>query len=1042
VDDFDPDAYLAKRKAASPAAFDPDAYLAKRAQASAGPAPIPPGVPRFLPANLPTPNLSLKDQRGYVPEKRARAVFPDIGQSMTGEELAAIQPDRETQQKAAFLGGALQGGTLGYADELAALAKTSPVHLALSPATAALSAHGNPEYTKERNENRSAFRTAQEWDPKKYAEGELTGAATTMPLTAGMGLGPTAAKPLLSMANTGRAALGGVVEGIGSSEAEDAGGIIRDATLGAGAGVAANTALGLLGKGAKGVRSYVANAPARAAAKADEALIDAITLGAPAGQRDALMGELGRDRADILTMVRRNPEFEAAILAGDKERAVGILRQTQATMAQEDAAAVSGLQLQHGKVKATPVVSSLEEMQARAAANPSVESQAQAAALQKQIDATKAAWAPEVEPAWASNRKVAARPLVEALENYRDRLAANPSTESQALVAKLQKRIDAIKEKWIPAEKPPEPKGPELLGKLMEGADSGDKQRAGSHAEQFLKIAEQNKLGKVAHEPEQLLTKIDATLETMNKRADAIYGRVGSGSTSNRRSYPSIPERDLSAAISTELASLKPGEELALRGDDVAPMLRFRRSRYRPDDGGRQSLEPGTSTIAITKNGQLLNDWSIDPNKGWNQAFYRNPRNYGERIFLIRGKPVGAGRDKHAGEILMGGDHKIVAEIGGASSEPAGNIYVANVSGKLREWADRLRKEPGGMRLKDADNVDAIAANISQAASNSGKNTMTPRELRQLITNVQGKAFSGSYLDPTEAKSMQRELSAQFRGLLDEHVAKHGSAADLKNLNMLNERISALITFRDAAEKRAIAQRMTAPAAPETRTGWAPPEEAAELARTTEDPEAKRLLVEGLSKQLGAPTVPPGLGEVKIRDIREMANSIKDPDVRRAVTGALYEQIGPEASHTLAGLDRQAELANRLEAPLVHTGTREASPPTTLRHHAGSIVHGIKTTGAHTLAAAALTASALGHHGISAISLAAAAAAKYGPEAGKIVERAATAMEIAARRYKANDAHLMAIAKMAGVPADMAADLVAATAPRAAANAVTAGRGE
>jgi len=39
---------------------------------------------------------------------------------------------------------------------------------------------------------------------------------------------------------------------------------------------------------------------------------------------------------------------------------------------------------------------------------------------------------------------------------------------------KTQKLIDLVKERWIPEPPLPEPKGPELLAKLAEKADTGD----------------------------------------------------------------------------------------------------------------------------------------------------------------------------------------------------------------------------------------------------------------------------------------------------------------------------------------------------------------------------------------------------------------------------------------------------------------------------------------------------------------------------------------------------------------------------------------
>jgi hypothetical protein len=204
------------------------------------------------------------------------------------------------------------------------------------------------------------------------------------------------------------------------------------------------------------------------------------------------------------------------------------------------------------------------------------------------------------------------------------------------------------------------------------------------------------------------------------------------------------------------------------------------------------------------------------------------------------------------------------------------DIYIANVTGKLREWSDELRKETGGMRLKDADNIDAMAANVAQAAANAGKPTMTPKELREFITNVQGKAFSGSYVDPTEARAMQRELASRLRGILDEHVATHGSKADVAKLAKLNKAISTLLVFKDSA-----------------------------------DAEAQKLF-EGLHKAAPVVAGPAKTGKTKVRELYDLIQATDDPEAKRLLTGELYRQIGPESTQRLTGIERQEDLLGRL----------------------------------------------------------------------------------------------------------------------------------
>jgi hypothetical protein len=214
---------------------------------------------------------------------------------------------------------------------------------------------------------------------------------------------------------------------------------------------------------------------------------------------------------------------------------------------------------------------------------------------------------------------------------------------------------------------------------------------------------------------------------------------------------------------------------------------------------------------------------------------------------------------------------------------PKQDVYVANVTGKLREWADELRQAPGGIRTADAAAVDKMRAQVSEWAKAAGteatgsKTTMTAKELRQLITNVQGKAFSGSYVDPTEAKAMQRELSGKLREVLDAHVAEHGRPSDVKKLAELNKEISALITFQESGEREGVEafkglhKATPAVAAPDTRNGRARVEQLYKLIQSTDDPEAKRVL-----------------------------------------TGELYRQIGPEATKRLTGIEREESLLERL----------------------------------------------------------------------------------------------------------------------------------
>jgi hypothetical protein len=224
--------------------------------------------------------------------------------------------------------------------------------------------------------------------------------------------------------------------------------------------------------------------------------------------------------------------------------------------------------------------------------------------------------------------------------------------------------------------------------------------------------------------------------------------------------------------------------------------------------------------------------------------------------------------------------NKKTAEIydrAGGTSGKGADVYVANVTGKLREWADELRKQPLAARQADAANIDKLAAQIAESESAAGRTAYTPKELRAEITRLQDKAFSGSYIDPTEAKAMGRELAGRLRGVLDSHVAEHGRPTDVKKLAELNKEISALITFQESAEREAVETfkglHKAAPAAsaPDTRNGRATVAQLYKLIQSTDDPEAKRVL-----------------------------------------TGELYRQIGPAATSRLTGVEREESLLGRL----------------------------------------------------------------------------------------------------------------------------------
>lgn len=448
--------------------------------------------------------LDLKGGRGFIPDKRPRAVFLDITPSgetgYTAEELRDARPDTKEKSKTAFLGGTIQGATFGFGDEAAAMFADRP-------------------YAEARDENRRAFKDAQAMDPKSYAMGHLTGNAALLPATPS--LAPTAAKPLLSLANTGRAALGGGLQALGESEADltkgDLYGSAKDTAKGAAIAAGANAALGGVAKAYRAGAKYISGLPDRVVNRADEQLLDAATLGAPAGMRDKLQGELGSERQQVLDLIKNNPELEKAIREGRKADAVNILRTMQTKHAAMDAEAVAAMDSGARTIAPAKAIENVPGYRDRSLS----QTQELPALTMEDLVSGKASSALPRKP---GSLEIDANPLVAKLEARRKALAANPSLEAQAEAAAYQKRIDYLKENWIPAPPPKKLEGSELLAALAEKADTGDKQRIGSNAKEFLKVAEQHELGDAYNQgPEALKQKLDDSMISLGKRREDLY---------------------------------------------------------------------------------------------------------------------------------------------------------------------------------------------------------------------------------------------------------------------------------------------------------------------------------------------------------------------------------------------------------------------------------------------------------------------------------------------------------------------------------------
>jgi len=787
-----------------------------------------------------------------------RAEFTD--QPSTGtvsaQGLARAHKDTMRLGRQALMGGALQGATFGFADELAASG-----------------AKDNAEYRKTRDETRRAFAEAEQGDPSAFATGELAGGAATMAIP-GLGelgqlskvnyaaevarlmragktareAGEMARVSLLSPRGVAVGTGYGALQAAGSSNADltegEYGKFGIDVAKGGAAGAATTTVLGAAGKGISKAKTWLATAPERQTTRADDALWQLITRGADKAKREELAGVLGSDRGDVLAMARSNSAFMEALKKGDKTAAADMVLSAQP-----------------------------EVLARREAAIASSEAKTPGA------------------------RAVVGKPIIAEMEKRRDALRATPTPENMSAADKWQKRIDALNAAWMPAVKAPELKGEALASRLTANADRGTVERAAKYAPDFGKVAEKYKLGKGVDDVAARQEKIGTALESLNKKTEEIYDRPMLTNDSDRmepirlfraadddyiqqgtsfsedidaaRAYIDNPGFGGRNVYHTVIAPLE-REVLDLRGMS-AKEAASRLGMKNPGAIGVDEWLPRTPS-AFDKARELGYKWAIVdesyPVQSTTWQYLGKITDEEPNLFRVTSKTNLSAKPR----IPRGGRDSVKAD-----------VYVANVTGKLREWADELRQATGGAGADDAVAVDKVRAQFSQWAQEAGteatgsKTTMTAKELRQYITNTQGKAFAGSYLDPNDAKAMQRKLVGKLREVLDAHVAEHGRPSDVKKLAELNKEISALIAFQESGEREAVEafkglhKATPAVAAPDTRNGRARVEQLYKLIQSTDDPEAKRVL-----------------------------------------TGELYRQIGPEATKRLTGIEREESLLERL----------------------------------------------------------------------------------------------------------------------------------
>lgn len=117
------------------------------------------------------------------------------------------------------------------------------------------------------------------------------------------------------------------------------------------------------------------------------------------------------------------------------------------------------------------------------------------------------------------------------------------------------------------------------------------------------------------------------------------------------------------------------------------------------------------------------------------------------------------------------------------------------------------------------------------------------KDLRAFVTQLQNEGFeSGSFVDPLAAKKWARDVSGKFKDVLDRNVEKTLGPAKAAELKALNREISILIDVEKAAQRRAAAAGLKAPAGPKT-DGLISVAEVEDIIRGLEDkvPKSKRI---------------------------------------------------------------------------------------------------------------------------------------------------------------------------------------------------------
>ncbi len=222
--------------------------------------------------------------------------------SFWDDDAIPAEPDATQSPVTAATTGLMQGGTLGFADEIGAVGKTAMN--ALTGITGPLAGQDlssiGEDYGRTRNQLRSEFAQAAEANPKTALAANIAGAVAS-PLST---LGPQVASGRglgAAVANAGaQGATQGAVMGLGNSEADTIGGMARDVAIGTGMGTVGGMAGGALAHGAAKVAAPLSRAFTGAADAIDDkaGLLAENATGATAAQSEKFAPGAGRELLD------------------------------------------------------------------------------------------------------------------------------------------------------------------------------------------------------------------------------------------------------------------------------------------------------------------------------------------------------------------------------------------------------------------------------------------------------------------------------------------------------------------------------------------------------------------------------------------------------------------------------------------------------------------------------------------------------------------------------------------------------------------------